>query len=107
MCVTSYLRGSVRVCVGHRVLVPTLFFRALQDLRTPERSARTIAPRSDSVRDLQFDPHKPGYFSAAFENGTVQVRATKARGRILQAEDFKTKRSSEQVFRVMHGFAVE
>jgi WD40 repeat protein len=44
-----------------------------QDIRDPERSKLTLTPRSDSIRDMQFDPNRPSFFTAAFENGSVQV----------------------------------
>jgi WD40 repeat protein len=45
-------------------------------VRKPEASLATVAPRSESVRDIQFDPRNEFVFASAFENGTLQVRSS-------------------------------
>jgi WD40 repeat protein len=43
------------------------------DVRTPDAPSITFAPRSDAVREVDFNPFYHNYFAAAFDDGTVQA----------------------------------
>eukprot|EP01132_Coremiostelium_polycephalum_P001973 gene1973-2427_t len=43
------------------------------DIRDPNPTKIIFQPKSESVRDVQFNPFNTSYFAAAFDNGTVQL----------------------------------
>jgi WD40 repeat protein len=45
------------------------------DVRVPAHPAIVFNPHSEAVRDIDFNPFYGNYFAAAFDDGTVQVRA--------------------------------
>lgn len=69
--------------VGFHPTDPILLMSASQDgsmklwdLRTKGRAVQTFDGKSESVRDVQFNPVISHEFAAAFENGTVHVPPT-------------------------------
>jgi len=49
----------------------------LWDFRDPNNSRIIFNPKSESIRDVQFNPFQPNQFAAAFDNGTVQIWDTR------------------------------
>lgn len=60
------------------------------DVRAPDAPQITFQPRSDAVREVDFNPFYGSYFAAAFDDGTVQawdIRKPNACERRLTAHD--------------------
>lgn len=49
------------------------FFFSSRFLAVPDAPQITFQPRSDAVREVDFNPFYGNYFAAAFDDGTVQV----------------------------------
>jgi hypothetical protein len=51
--------------------------RSIKDLRDPKAAAKySYEGKSESVRDVQFNPMHTHEFAAGFETGTIQVKIT-------------------------------
>ncbi len=90
----SHHRAANSVCWHN---VPSCLMSASQDgsihywdLRVPEVPAIQFAPRSDAVREVDFNPFYGNYFAGAFDDGTVQawdIRKPNACERRITAHD--------------------